>query len=248
MSNIDFNPRYCRGVVDERQCKRFPVKGRDFCARHGGNNLIAHDHAAFKTGLTTRNRKRFSNLGQKLLQRIEELREDPELWSLKDDAAYMTALIDMRAEAASEGFGIDAIREMQSEYASCKRGYRNGELDVFQKHFERLGELLEQGGDEAKAANEVINLIGRRVEIVEAEQRVVHAKAYTLEVDQAYSLVMQVVQIVKQCVRNADELTAIRSGVGKLLKTYKEEQETIDAEVVYETSQRQDEPDTEELS
>ena len=180
-----------------------------------------------------------------MLQRIEELREDPDLWSLKDDAAYMTALIDMRAEAASEGFGIEALKEMQSEYSLAKRAYKSGEVDVFQTHFNKLGSLLHEGGDEAKAANEVIELIGRRVQIVEAEQRVVHAKAYTLEVDQAYSLVMQVVQIVKQCVRNADELTAIRSGVGKLLRVYKEqsESETIDAEVVNEKVEYQDEPD-----
>lgn len=234
--------KYCNGVVDGRQCRRFPVKGRDFCARHGGKNLIAHDHPRFKTGLTSKNRKRFSKLGSQLLERIDELRDDPDLWSLKDDAAYMTALIDMRAEAAADGLSIDALKNMQSEYTLCKRAFRNGDIPVFQEHFDRLGELIEDGGDEAKATNEVIDLIQRRVQIVEAEQRVVHAKAYTLEVDQAYSLVMQVVQIVKQCVRNADELTAIRSGVGKLLRTYKEQEDVVDAEVVNEANEYQDQP------
>lgn len=229
---IALDPKRCKGVVNERQCRRFPVKGRDFCARHGGKALIAHDHPNFKTGITSKNKTRFANLGKKLLERIEELREDPDLWSLKDDAAYMTALIDMRAEAAAEGFGVDVLREIQQQFALCRRAWRSGELEAFSEQFDKLGELLDQGGDEAKATNEVIDLIGKRVAIVEAEQRVAHAKAYTLEVDQAYSLVMQVVQVVKQCVRNADELTAIKSGVGRLLKTYKEQQDVIDAEVV----------------
>ncbi len=225
------------------------MKGRDFCAKHGGKALIAHDSPNFKHGLTSRNKKRFSNLGQQLLQRIEELREDPELWSLKDDAAYMTALIDVRAEAAAEGFSVAVLKDMRQEYTAASRAFRQGEIAVFQEHFDALGDLINGGADEAKAATEVIDLIGKRVEIVEAEQRVAHAKAYTLEVDQAYSLVMQVVGVVKQCVRNADELTAIRSGVAKLLKTYKEQeqQQVIDAEVVDETVERQDESDSTEL-
>ena len=226
-----------------------PVKGREFCAKHGGKVLIAHDHPAFSTGLKTKNRKRFSTLGSQLLSRIEELREDPELWSLKDDAAYMTALIDIRAEAASEGFSVEVLKDMQTQYSSAKRAWRNGELEDFNKHFDELGNLLNAGGDEAKATNEVIDLISKRVAIVEAEQRVTHAKAYTLEVDQAYSLVMQVVQIVKQCVRNADELTAIKSGVGKLLKVYKEQQEdVVDAEVVNEEDEYQNESDPTQFS
>lgn len=249
MSQIELDPSKCKGHVDGRQCRRLPVKGRDFCAKHGGKALIAHDSPNFKHGLTSRNKKRFSNLGQQLLQRIEELREDPELWSLKDDAAYMTALIDVRAEAAAEGFSVAVLKDMRQEYTAASRAFRQGEIAVFQEHFDALGDLINGGADEAKAATEVIDLIGKRVEIVEAEQRVAHAKAYTLEVDQAYSLVMQVVGVVKQCVRNADELTAIRSGVAKLLKTYKEQeqQQVIDAEVVDETVERQDESDSTEL-
>jgi hypothetical protein len=88
------------------------------------------------------------------------------------------------------------------------------------------------------ASRDVMELIDRRVEIVEAEQRMMHAKAYTLEVDQAFSLAMQVLEIVKDNVRNGDELIAIRTGVQKLLKVYKgdETDEIIDAEIVNESA------------
>jgi hypothetical protein len=169
MSQIELDPSKCKGHVDGRQCRRLPVKGRDFCAKHGGKALIAHDSPNFKHGLTSRNKKRFSNLGQQLLQRIEELREDPELWSLKDDAAYMTALIDVRAEAAAEGFSVAVLKGMRQEYTAASRAFRQGEIAVFQEHFDALGDLINGGADEAKAATEVIDLIGKRVEIVEAE-------------------------------------------------------------------------------
>ena len=48
-------------------------------------------------------------------------------------------------------------------------------------------------------------------------------KSYVLEADQAFMLIMQVVEVVKSCVRNADELMAIKTGINKLLKSHKQE-------------------------
>jgi hypothetical protein len=226
----------CAATIKGVPCKAYPIKGRKFCGRHGGLSLIGPDTPAFKHGLGSQNRKRFSSIGKELLTRIEELREDPDLFSLKDDAAYMTALIDRRAEAAAEGFGIEVFNELRILYRSSSRAYKQADWETFSDSFDRMGEIFESGGNEAKATNEVVDLITKRVELVEAEQRVAHAKAYTLEVDQAYSLVMQVIGIVKQSVRNADELTAIKAGVGKLLKVYQQDIDNniIDAEVVDE--------------
>ena len=48
-------------------------------------------------------------------------------------------------------------------------------------------------------------------------------KSYTLEADQAFMLIMQIVEVVKQSVRDADELTAIKTGINKLLRQHKQE-------------------------
>ncbi len=232
--------RRCHGVVDGVQCRQFAIKGRDFCAFHGGKALAGVESASFKHGLRSLESKRFRSIGKELLQKIDALREDPDLFNLRDDAAYMTALIDKRAEAASEGFGVHVLRDLQSHYSQASRAYKSENYEEFEQSFKQIGKILNDGGDEAKSSDEVIELIGRRVQLVEAEQRVAHSKAYTLEVDQAYSLVMQVIGVVKQCVRNADELTAIKYGIGRLLKVYKDEADRIveddlvDAEVVDE--------------
>jgi conjugal transfer/entry exclusion protein len=69
---------------------------------------------------------------------------------------------------------------------------------------------------------------------VETEQRLMHQKAYTLEVDQAFSLVMQIVNVINRTVSNSDERQGIKAGIGKLLTVYKQsyEEEIIDAEVI----------------
>ena len=87
--------------------------------------------------------------------------------------------------------------------------------------------------DENALCGSVIELIDKRVSIVEAEQRVMHAKAYTLEIDQAFSLVMQVLEIVRENVRSSEELVAIQAGFQKLLKVYQTpDDDVLDAEVV----------------
>jgi hypothetical protein len=211
------------------------MSGRNYCRNHGGKTLIGPSHPNFITGLTSVGYKRFSKVGQQLLQQINDLRNDPDLFSLKDDAAFITAIMDKRAEAASEGVGIEQYKKVQAAYqlAHSKLGSSD-----FIDAFEQIGDTLNETLDMYAASRDVMELIDRRVEIVEAEQRMMHAKAYTLEVDQAFSLAMQVLEIVKDNVRNGDELVAIRTGVQKLLKVYKgdEPEDIVDAEIVNESA------------
>jgi hypothetical protein len=228
--------KLCNAKVSHGECNQPAVSGRNFCINHGGRASLVHEHGNFVHGLNSANKKRFSNIGQQLLTRINELRDDPELFSLKDDAAYITAIIDQRAEAATEGISGTLLRELSEAYLSAARAYKSGDIPAFQESFKALGTMLTEGANSVKATDEVLELIARRVDIVESEQRMTHAKAYTLEVDQAYSLINQFLAIIKGAVRDADELTAIKSGVIKLLKTYKSEseQDIIDVEVVDE--------------
>jgi len=219
----------------ERPCNNIALSGRNYCRFHGGKTLIGPAHPNFITGLNSTGYKRFSKVGQQLLDQINELRNDPDLFSLKDDAAFITAIMDKRAEAAGDGVGIEQYKKVQAAYqlAHSKLGSSD-----FIDSFEQIGDVLNETLDMFAASRDVMELIDRRVEIVEAEQRMMHAKAYTLEVDQAFSLAMQVLEIVKDNVRNGDELIAIRTGVQKLLKVYKgdETDDVIDAEIVDESA------------
>jgi hypothetical protein len=215
---------------DGSQCNNVAVTGRDYCNHHGGKVLVGPDSPQFKTGLWSKQRRRFSQVAPTLLKRIDELREDPELFSLRDDAAYLTALMDVRAEAASNGISVEHYETIRDQIKVCKLAPDEGE---FKKAFKHLEQIVNEGIDVYRASQDVVQLIDKRTEIVEAEARMMHTKAYTLEVDQAYSLAMQILGVVKQNVRNMDELTAIKAGFAKLLKQYQQD-EIIDAEVVDE--------------
>jgi hypothetical protein len=228
--------KLCHANINGKDCGRFALKGRDFCARHGGRTPLGPDNHAFTTGLESVNRKRFSGLGKELLSRLEELRNDPDLFSLKDDAAYITALIDRRAEAAEEGLSVETLNQLRTLYRECANALEEGKTQDFDKAFEQLGGIIRQGISDAKSTDEVLSLIGKRVDIIEAEQRMTHAKAYTLEVDQAYALIQQVLKVVVDSVKDVNEMQAIRSGVQRLLRVYRNVDDIIDAEVVDEES------------
>ena len=228
--------KLCNASLNGRQCNQVAVAGRDFCFKHGGRLPLGPDHGKFITGLNSVQRKRFSNIGKEMLTRINELREDPDLLSLKDDTAYITAIIDKRAEAANDGLSASLLRDMKEAYQEANKAYKQGDLPTFDENFKALGQMLTDGCATTRAEDEVLDLIGKRVEIVEAEQRMTHARAYTLEVDQAYSLINQILGVIKKNVRDADELQAIKAGFGSILKTYKSQDDAdiIDAEVVDE--------------
>jgi hypothetical protein len=211
-------------------CNNVAIKDRDYCKHHGGRALIGPENPAFKTGLWSKQRRRFSSVAPKLLTRIDELRDDPELFSLKDDAAYLTALMDVRAEAASHGISLEHYELIRDQMSVCNATINTEE---FKPAFKELGRMINEGIDVYRASQDVVSLIGKRTEIVEAEARMMHTKAYTLEVDQAYSFAMQILKVVKGCVRDASELTAIKAGFSKLLKQYQEE-DIQDAEVIDE--------------
>lgn len=212
------------------RCKNVAVTGRDYCMHHGGRALTGVDNPAFKTGLWSKQRRRFSKVAPTLLTRIDELREDPDLFSLRDDAAYLTALMDIRAEAASNGISLEHYESIKNQMSVCRASYGT---DEFMPAFKDLGKMINEGIDLYRASQDVVQLIDKRSELVEAEARMMHTKAYTLEVDQAYSLAMQILGVVKQCVRNVDELNAIKAGFSKLLKQYQQD-DIMDAEIIDE--------------
>lgn len=214
---------------DGRQCNAVAMRDKDFCKHHGGKALVGPDSPTFKTGLWSQQRKRFSTVAPLLLEKIESLREDPDLFSLRDDTAYITAVLDMRAEAASYGISKELYEELRDQYHVCKASPE----EAFDKEFKKLGTLINNGIDAMKASDDVIDLIKKRADVIETEQRMAHAKSYTLEVDQAYSLIMQILQVVKQTVRDPEQVRAISEGFAKILRVHQSNtEEILDAEVI----------------
>ena len=216
-------------LADGKQCNAMAIKDRDFCKFHGGKNPSGIASPEFRTGLWSNNRKRFSTVEPELLEKIDQFRNDPELYSLRDDTAYITAILDLRAEAASHGISLDLYEQLKDQFSVCKMS----PPEAFDKEFKRLGQIITTGIDSIKASNDVIDLIKKRAEVIETEQRMIHAKSYTLEVDQAYSLIMQVFKIVQKTVRDPEQIRAIADEITKLLKVHQgDKEEILDAEVV----------------
>lgn len=222
--------RLCQAHIRNNElCKNIAIKDRDFCKHHGGKALKGIDSPVFKTGLWTAQRRRFSKVAPTLLVKIDQMRDDPDLFSLRDDTAYVTALMEVRAEAASEGISIEHYKHLKEQYNICKSLLFTPE---FNSEFTVMGNMLDEGIDLYSANKEVLDLIQRRSELIEVEHKMMQGKAYSLEVDQAFSLIMQVLGVIKKCVTDAEQMTAIHQGVLKLINVYKSDEDIINAEVV----------------
>jgi hypothetical protein len=215
------------------QCKRNAMDGHTLCGFHVSKATRNINSPTFKTGLSGMNRERFASVAPKLLTRIRELRDDPELWSLKDDAAYITALLDVRAEAITEGITTEHYIEIKGLVKALKAEWKSSNFDEVTKLIDHLDTSVRDGADATAASDSLIDLIRQRAFIVETEQKMLQSKSYILEVDQAYSLIMQVLGVIKKSVKDAEEMSAIKTGIGQLLRQYQED-DVIDAEVVDE--------------
>ena len=226
--------KLCEGTIvregKEMRCRSASIKGQQYCPQHGMKHMMKAERPQALAHAYQKHRRRFKSIGKELLEKVDDYREDPDLFSLRDDTAYLTALLDKRAEAAAEGVSIEQYRRIEAAYNLCRS--KLGSPD-FIDCFEQLGESITQRLDEFAASKDVLDLIERRTDLVEAEQRMMQTKSYVLEADQAFMLIMQVVEVVKSCVRNADELTAIKTGINKLLKSHKQDtEESIEDAVI----------------
>ena len=68
-------------MQDGKVCNIPALKEQSVCTKHAGQLEKVTNRLDFKTGLYSVQRKRFSNVGSKLLERVNELRDDPDLLS-----------------------------------------------------------------------------------------------------------------------------------------------------------------------
>ena len=221
------------GVITK--CDLHAKAGSYFCDKHDKKSKAVVHEQRFMHGLKSPYRKRFSEVGKQLLQRINELREDPDLFSLKDDAAFVTALMDIKAASISDGISVEHYNSIKSLVRTVVNCSKAGDIDQLNAASNELLSLIDRGTDALTASDEVVKLIEKRTDIIEAEQRMLQVKAYTLEVDQAFSLVMQVYGLMKTYIKSPEELRAINTGISKLVKQYQDEDDPIlDAEIIDE--------------
>jgi hypothetical protein len=220
----------CEAIIQDgdirRQCKAPALQGKVYCGHHGSTHLKKCEKPQYLQHLFQRERQRFKRVGADLLDKVDKYRDDPDLFSLRDDTAYVTALVDVRAEAAAEGVGLEQYRKVESAYHLAKS--KLGSPD-FIDAFEQIGDLLNERMNEYDASKDVLDLIERRADLVETEQKMMQTKAYTLEADQAFMLIMQLVEVVKTSVRDQEVLTSIQSGINKLLRVYMATEATGDS-------------------
>ena len=104
-------PGRCGAHTRHGFCKKWPVKGRARCFKHGGKTPVGIATKKFKTGLFSKSMPRH------LLQRFEAAASDPELLSLARHVALMnTRLLQLLEEFGQARVSVVKVKEAKAEF------------------------------------------------------------------------------------------------------------------------------------
>ena len=202
------------------RCRRRAVTGYNVCQVHGagspkkgrpGGRPIIHGRYSKK-------------LPERLREKYEESRSDPELLALRDELALCdTRLEDLLGRVDSGESGAAWVNARKCLDAFLKEFY-----DDEGKHVnERLGDLrdaIQKGLDDYAAWGEIQILLEQRRKIVESEQKRLVAMQAVITVEKAMLLFGAITDVIKRNVTDRAQLAAISHELAGLLEKQRKEE------------------------
>lgn len=202
----------------------------------------------------------FKALPRDMKERVEAARDDPELFDLTGDIAYVMSVINQRAEIAEEGGGVGVWLDLKKAYDAAEKARRRADrakdpelLREFWELFEQMGVIIEDEGNRTKETEAVVRLIEKRAGLIKQHEDIKLTRAHTLNAEQALALVWAVIEQVKANITDADQMRRISGGVSGILKGYHElfevpSDDVVDAEIVGELTEHGETPEGERFT
>ena len=178
---------------------------------HGGKTPSGIASPQFKTG-------RYSKyLPGRLLERYCEADQDAELFNLRDEIALVDArLADLlcRVNTGESGYYWKRAQEALDKFGEARS---KGDVELMRRRFGELEEIIQSGGNDYSAWEEVGKLIDRRQRLVESERRRTVELHQMISVQQAILLINSLADVVKVHVKDQSILSAISSDLARIV-------------------------------
>lgn len=192
---------------DGNVCRRRPVTGRNRCARHGGKSAVGINSGQYKTG------KYSKYLPARLLEKYDTASNDPDLLSLKDEIA----LVDSRlADLLTKIDTGDSASIFKRLHAAWKE-YKNATPETQSERLAEVGKLISLAYKEEGIWDDIHKTLDQRNRLVSSERKRYVEMSMMITADRAAMLIAQVAHIVKENVKDKNELRTITASLTGLL-------------------------------
>jgi hypothetical protein len=184
-------------------CQKWPIKGRTRCRLHGGKSRLGAAAGRFLHG-------RYSScLPTRLAAAYEDATHDPQLLELRHDIALTDARIVDLLHRVDRGESGALWQEAHAAFATFRREQAKNNIPGMQLALTQAEQLITQGTGDYAAWQEVSELIEQRRRVCESEHRRLVQSHQMLNVEQAMTLLAQVVDVIQRHVRDKAVLSAI---------------------------------------
>lgn len=148
-----------------RQCKRLASKGMKVCQKHGGKNMGGALSPTFKHG------KRSKYLPAEILQKYEEVSNDPEYLSLRFEIDMIDVRVLELLESLEEmGDSTAWVRDLQKAYDKFEDALKSKNKVNQKIYFDELGEIIEKGAKRRDIWNELARMFEAKKRLSKAER------------------------------------------------------------------------------
>lgn len=193
------------------QCRRRAVAGRTVCTVHGGLTPVGPALPQFKHG-------RYSKyLPTRMAERYQEAQADPDLLALRDEVALLDARLSVLLEQVDAGGTADVWKRLKDTFHELQRANASGDKIRQRALFFDLTQLIQSGGNEYDAWQEIYDMFERRRKLVESERKRLVEIQNVITVDRAMGLIAFITDTIRRHVSDRDALTAISTELRALL-------------------------------
>lgn len=193
------------------QCRRDAMIGRDCCYMHGGATPRG-------TALPQTKHGRYSkSVPVRLAARYEEALADPELLSLREEAALVSSQIHDTLARMERGETGGLWLDLQKAWARMTEAKARGDVAGTTDALNDVGALIRRGASDAAANRELRGVILDKARVAESERKRLVEAQQVLSVQQAMAFVGAVTAVVAEEVTDRDTRARIADALDRLL-------------------------------
>lgn len=186
------------------RCQKAPVKGMLRCTKHGGKSLRGAAVPHYKDG----RKSRYTGV-HRLQERADAALADPEYLSMRPELALIDAMLAERWDTLEDGGNDDRWASLEKQFLDLRSAMESGDVRKTRSMLVVIEDVIEKGGAEALARQEIRELIKDRQRLAESMQKTMISLHQTVTVDQTIQMLQEVIHIVSGTVEDRKQVSEV---------------------------------------